>query len=145
MQARCFVRQRTDTTSARPQISSGFKAAQLKDDMEQSMKKPGLPAIGIYIALACSATAATPPTAGKLTRPIKPARLTCEEFLSFDDMTRPKIVYWSEGLTRKDNPDGAVFDVDMTRSLVPYLVEECTKQPRASYWKTMQDTLKRSA
>ena len=113
--------------------------------MEQSMEKPGLLAIGIYIALAGSATGATPPTAGKLPGPIKPAKLTCEEFLSFDEMTRPKIVYWSEGLTRKHNPDGAVFDVDMTRSLVPYLVEECTKQPRASYWKTMQDTLKRSA
>jgi len=145
MQARRSVRQRTDIISVRPQISSGFEELQLKHDMEQSMEKPGLLAIGIYIALVCSATAATPPTAGKLTRPIKPARLTCEEFLSFDDMTRPKIVYWSEGLTRKDNPDGAVFDVDMTRSLVPYLVEECTKQPRASYWKTMQDTLKRSA
>jgi hypothetical protein len=32
----------------------------------------------------------------------------------------------------------AVFDLDMTNRLVPFLVEECTKRPRASLWKTMK-------
>jgi hypothetical protein len=32
----------------------------------------------------------------------------------------------------------AVFDLDMTNRLVPFLVEECTKRPRASLWKTIE-------
>lgn len=109
------------------------------------MRKPGPLLMGICLALASSAMADTPLTAGQSPSAIRPAKLTCEEFLSFDEMTRPKIVYWSQGLIRKGNSDDAVFDVDLAKNLVPYLVEECTRHPRASYWKTMQARLKRSA
>jgi len=32
---------------------------------------------------------------------VKATELTCEEFLSYDEVTRPQIVYWSEGLNGK--------------------------------------------
>jgi acid stress chaperone HdeA len=107
--------------------------------------RSALALMGLCLALASSARADPAATAGKPPTSIRPARLTCQDFLSFDELTRPKIVYWSQGLIRKGNADHAVFDVDMANSLVPYLVEECTRHPRASYWKTMQDRLKRSA
>jgi acid stress chaperone HdeA len=109
------------------------------------MKKHKLLALGICIVGLKAAIADTPAALDGSVHAIKPARLTCENFLSFDEMTRPKIVYWSEGLLHKDHPEDAVFDLDMTSRLVPFLVEECTKRPRASLWKTMKATLKRSA
>jgi acid stress chaperone HdeA len=65
---------------------------------------------------------------------VKPMKMTCEEFLSLDEVTRPQVVYWSEGFNRKGKPDDAVFDIDRTTSLVPVLVESCQKAPKSSYW-----------
>ena len=112
---------------------------------KESMRKHTLLALGICIVALKAAIAQTPAAVDGSAHTIKPVRLTCENFLSFDEMTRPKIVYWSEGLLHKDHPDDAVFDLDMTHRLVPFLVEECTKRPHASWWKTMKETLKRSA
>ncbi len=63
---------------------------------------------------------------------------TCADFLSFDEVTRPKIVYWSEGFARKEKTANVAFDVDRDDSLVPQLIEDCTKEPHASYWTTMK-------
>jgi len=109
------------------------------------MKKTALLALGICLVALRAASADTPAAVDGSAHAIKPGRLTCENFLAFDEATRPKIVYWSEGLLRKNHPDDAVFDLDMTNRLVPFLVEECTKQPRASLFKTLRETLKRSA
>ena len=79
-------------------------------------------------------TATPTPVAAKPTKAIKPMQLTCEEFLSYDEVTRPQIVYWSEGMNRKGKPETAAIDVDRTNSLVPVLVEECRKEPQTSYW-----------
>jgi len=105
------------------------------------MKHVALLAFGISVVLANAANADTPaatdktaPVAAKPTKAIKPMELTCEEFLSFDEVTRPQIVYWSEGLNGKDKPEAAMIDVDRTNSLVPVLVEDCRKEPQTSYW-----------
>jgi hypothetical protein len=78
------------------------------------------------------------------TKTVKPASLTCEDFLAFDDVTRPEIVYWSEGLTRKGKPEDAVFDVERTNRLVPVLIEDCGKEPKASYFKKVKEAVKKS-
>ena len=64
----------------------------------------------------------------------KPTKMTCEEFVSLDDAVKPKIVYWAEGFNRKGKPVDAVVDIDATDRLVPVLVTECQKTPKASFW-----------
>ncbi len=91
--------------------------------------------MGMALATGGSALADAP---AKSAHVVKPQEMTCEDFLSFDEVTRPQIVYWSEGFTHKDKVANIAFDVDRTNSLVPILVEACTKEPHASYWAKMK-------
>jgi hypothetical protein len=109
------------------------------------MKTFKLIEVGILAAwtFAVPAGAALAADAGSA-KTVKPASLTCEDFLAFDEVTRPEIVYWSEGLTRKGKPEDAVFDVERTNRMVPILVEDCTKEPKASYYKKVKDAVKKA-
>ena len=66
--------------------------------------------------------------------PAHRSSMTCREFLSLDEVTRPKVVYWAEGLNHKGNPEDAVVDIDATDRLVPVLVDQCRVAPQASFW-----------
>jgi hypothetical protein len=70
-------------------------------------------------------------TAGKA-KPMS-GKMMCEEFLSLDEVTRPKVVYWAEGFTKKGKPQDAVFDVEATERLVPTLVEVCQREPKSAF------------
>lgn len=115
------------------------------------MKKVvALLAFGLSVVLINGAVADTPsmtgksaPVAAKSTKAIKPMQLTCEEFLSYDEVTRPQIVYWSEGMNGKGKPETAVIDVEQTNNLVPVLVEECRKEPKTSYWTKLKQEFKK--
>ena len=65
------------------------------------------------------------------------ATMTCQEFLSLDEVTRPKVVYWAEGLNHKGKPEDAVVDIDATNRIVPVIVQACQAAPRASLWQKM--------
>jgi acid stress chaperone HdeA len=110
------------------------------------MKKLALLAIGLSVTIAISVMADTPANPALTAKPIKaikPAELTCQEFLSYDEVTRPQIIYWSEGLNRKGKPEDAVIDVERINSLVPVLVEDCTKEPQSLFWQKMKQEFKR--
>jgi hypothetical protein len=85
-----------------------------------------------------SAAATTPPTqppaATTAPKAFKAGKLSCEQFLLYDDVTRPQIVFWSEGAVHKGKPGEEVIDVDRTNTLVPILVDECTRTPKSSFW-----------
>lgn len=93
---------------------------------------------------------AAPPTvsakgskADASTKAMKPAKLSCEEFLAVDEVTRPAIVYWAEGVNSKGKPEDAVVDVERTNRLVPVLIEECKTEPKASFWTKVKVELKK--
>jgi hypothetical protein len=68
----------------------------------------------------------------------KPAKMTCEEFVMLDDVVKPKVVYWAEGFNHKGKPVDAVVDIDATDKLVPILVTECQKTPKATFWQKIK-------
>lgn len=115
------------------------------------MKQLSLLVIGMSASLAASALAADKPA--KPEKPAKaekaavkgpkPAKMTCEDFIALDEVSKPKLVYWAEGFNRKGKPDDAVFDVDTTDRLVPVLVEVCTKAPKESFWKKAKEEFKK--
>jgi hypothetical protein len=107
------------------------------------MKQFVLTAFGLCVLATTSVLADASATSQKSAKAIKPTALTCEEFLSYDEVTRPQIVYWSEGMNRQGKPEDAVIDVDRTNRLVPVLVEDCTKEPSASYWTKMKQEFKK--
>jgi acid stress chaperone HdeA len=97
--------------------------------------------IGLQLLVATAASAATPAPA-KSTAPIKPITMTCRDFLSYDVVTRPQIVYWSEALNQKKKPEDAQIDVESINALVPVLVQDCQREPQASFWTKMKNDIK---
>lgn len=91
--------------------------------------------------------ATVPATPVKAAKKIKPMQMTCEEFLAYDEVTRPQIVFLSEGLNGKGKgkgkSDDAVFDIEQTNTLVPVLVEDCQREPKTSYWQKVKNEFKR--
>jgi hypothetical protein len=71
----------------------------------------------------------------------KPAKMTCEEFVMLDNTVKPNVVYWAEGFNQKGKPVDAVVDIDATDKLVPVLVDECQKTPKASFWRKVKQHL----
>ena len=90
--------------------------------------------IAVLSGVLLATTMATPVFAA----PHKPAKMTCEEFVALDDAVKPKVVYWAEGFNRKGKPVEAVVDIDATDKLVPVLVTECQKTPKASFWQKIK-------
>jgi hypothetical protein len=91
--------------------------------------------------------ATVPATPVKAAKAIEPMQMTCEEFLSYDEVTRPQIVFLSEGLNSKGKgkgkPNNAVFDIEQTNTLVPVLIEDCQREPKTSYWQKMKKEFER--
>jgi acid stress chaperone HdeA len=130
--------------------ATGFINIYPRSNQGVPMKILALTAISLTTAVAVAARADTPATANNAraaavqpAKAIKPMELTCREFLSYDEVTRPQIVYWSEGMNRNGKPQDAVIDVERINSLVPVLVDDCRKEPQTSYWKKMKEEFKR--
>ena len=99
------------------------------------MKPAVFLAVGMAIAVIAPAIADTPPKPAKA---VMPTKMSCEEFLAVDEVTRPQIVFWSEGFNKKGKVKDTAIDIDRTNRLVPVLVEDCKMEPRASYWSKMK-------
>jgi len=89
-------------------------------------------AVGGMLGIANGATAAAPAPA-----PAHKAGMTCEEFLSLDTVTQPKIVYWVEGVKHKGKWHDAVIDTVSTDQVIPIVVEKCKAAPKASFWQKL--------
>jgi len=72
--------------------------------------------------------------------PKKPlGKWTCEDFIALDDEYRPKAVYWASAYAKGGAPEAGELDVEGTEKLTPWLVEECQKDPKASFWVKLKD------
>ena len=69
-----------------------------------------------------------------------PAKMTCEEFMMLDDVVKPKVVYWNEGfINSKGKRVDPVVDIEETDNLIPLLITECQKMPKASLKKKLKE------
>jgi acid stress chaperone HdeA len=84
--------------------------------------------LSVAAGLLISASAAS-----AATKPVQPSRMTCQEFLSLDQVQQPKIIYWTQGANPKGGSKGVV-DIATVDSLIPVVVEQCKSSPRASLW-----------
>lgn len=117
------------------------------------MKNLALLAIGTSVVLANAGNAAnadtpamtdkTAPVAAKTAKSIRPMEWTCGEFLSYDEVIRPQIVFRSEAMNGSGKPDSAVIDVERTNSLVPIPVEGCRQEPKTFHWTKMKEEFKK--
>jgi len=70
-------------------------------------------------------------------------KMTCEEFLVLEDTFKPKVVYWAAAYGKGGKPEAAVLDVEGTEKVVPIIVEECKKAPKASFWQKVKAEVKK--
>lgn len=71
-------------------------------------------------------------------------KMTCEEFLSLDEVSRPQAVYWADGYGWGGQED-AYLDFDRENQLVPMVVEECTKNPTHKFISKVKTVSKKKA
>ncbi len=96
-------------------------------------------------AATTATTTTTEPVApaAKLDSAKKPlAKVTCEDFLAFDEVIQPKYVIAAEPYAKNGKAKSVVIDVLATETLIPVLIEECTKTPKKSFLAQLKSKLK---
>jgi hypothetical protein len=97
-------------------------------DCMKSPKEPLVKAIQRQPAATVKPVAAAP----------KPAKMRCDEFVALEDVARPKVVYWAEGFNKDGGSADSVVDIAETDRLVPVLVQECTDEPKLTFWQKLK-------
>jgi acid stress chaperone HdeA len=87
------------------------------------------------VALLATSTLALAQTSA----PKKPlGKLTCEEFLAYEETFKPKVVYWAVAYGKGGKAETAVLDVEGTDKVIPVIIEKCKAAPKASFLKTVK-------
>jgi hypothetical protein len=71
------------------------------------------------------------------------AKMTCEDFVGLDETFQPKAVYWAVAYGKGGQPEAEVVDVEGVESVVPFVVEECKKAPKESFWQKVKAEFKK--
>jgi len=80
------------------------------------------------------------PKAESVKKPL--GKLTCEDFIGIDEVIKPQYVIAAVAHTKGGKAKNVVIEVVDTDTLVPFLVEECQKAPKESFWAKLKKKLK---
>ncbi len=84
----------------------------------------------IHVPAAGTHASATHKAAAK--KPL--AKMTCEDFVELDESFQPKAVYWAVAYGKDGKPQAEAVDVEGVETVIPFVVEECKKAPKESFW-----------
>jgi acid stress chaperone HdeA len=70
-------------------------------------------------------------------------KMTCEEFLGFEESFKPKVVYWAVAYGQGGKPESAGINIEGTEKIIPVLIEGCKKAPKESFWEKVKAELKK--
>jgi LysM repeat protein len=71
------------------------------------------------------------------------SKMTCEEFLGLEESFQPEAVSWAVGYNAKGEPEAEAVDVEGIETVVPFVVEECKKAPKESFWQKAKAEMKK--
>jgi acid stress chaperone HdeA len=60
-----------------------------------------------------------------------------------DDQFKPKAVYWATAYGKGGKPQSTTIDIDGTETVTPAIIDNCTKNPGASFWQTLKSEWKK--
>jgi HdeA/HdeB family protein len=92
------------------------------------------------LVFAAEAAKEEAPKTDSVNKPL--GKLTCEDFIGIDDVIKPQYVIAAVAYTKGGVAEDAVIDVVDTETLVPFLIEECQKAPKESFWDKLKSKLK---
>jgi acid stress chaperone HdeA len=65
---------------------------------------------------------------------------TCAEFVGIDDQFKPKAIYWASAHAKGGKKHKAnVLNIEGTEKVIPIVIDECTKQPKATFWEKLKN------
>jgi acid stress chaperone HdeA len=70
-------------------------------------------------------------------------KMTCEDFLGFEESFKPKVVYWAVAYGQGGKPESAGVNVAGIEKMVPVLIDGCKKAPKESFWEKVKAEVKK--
>jgi acid stress chaperone HdeA len=74
--------------------------------------------------------------AAQIKKPV--TQWTCAEFIALDDQYKPNVVYWATAYAKGGKPEASELDIAGTETVTPMIVQDCEKEPKASFWKKLK-------
>ncbi|MDD1606387.1 MAG: hypothetical protein LUP96_06805 [Methylococcaceae bacterium] len=119
-----------------------FAADEASTSLEAGVPKTAEPATTTTTTTTTTAVVPAPATKVDSTKKTL-GKVTCEDFLAFDEVIQPKYVIAAAAHAKGGKPKNIVIDVVETETLVPVLIEECTKAPKESFFDKVKSELKK--
>jgi hypothetical protein len=107
---------------------------------EIAMRARPVALAAVAAALIASPTLAVAQSSGAQ-KPL--GKMTCEDFLVLEESVKPKVVYWAVAYNKGGAPEAAVLDVEATETVIPIVIEVCTKAPKESFWQKVKAEFKK--
>ena len=71
------------------------------------------------------------------------AKMTCEDFLGFEESFKPKVVYWAVAYGQGGKPESAGVHVAGIDKMIPVLIDGCKKAAKESFWEKVKAEVKK--
>jgi LysM repeat protein len=71
------------------------------------------------------------------------SKMTCEDFLILDESFQPEAVSMAVAYGSNGQPEAEALAVEGVETVTPYIVEECKKAPKESFWQKAQAEYKK--
>ncbi len=65
-------------------------------------------------------------------------KMTCDDFIGLDESFKPKAVYWAVAYGKNGQPEAEEVNVVGVEKVVPYVIEECRKAPKETFWQKVK-------
>jgi LysM repeat protein len=66
------------------------------------------------------------------------AKMTCEDFVGLEESFQPQAVYWAVAYGSNGQPEAEEVAVEGVETVIPFVVEECKKTPKESFWQKVK-------
>jgi acid stress chaperone HdeA len=97
--------------------------------------------VGVITATLAAGTASVFGQSAATKKPL--GKMTCEDFVGFDESFRPKVVYWAVAHAQDGKPESAGVNVEGIEKMIPVLVDACKKAPKESFWEKVKAEVKK--
>lgn len=96
---------------------------------------------GEKLSLGKAAAHKSPAHAAAAKKPM--AKMSCEDFVGLDESFQPKAVYWAVAYGKGGKPEADAVAVEGVETVVPFVVQECKKAPKESFWEKVKTEWKK--
>jgi len=98
-------------------------------------------AIGVVAATLVAGSTVTFAQSDGAKKPL--GKMTCEDFLGFEESFKPKVVYWAVAYGQGGKPESAGVNVAGIEKIVPVVIDGCKKAPKESFWEKVKAEVKK--